>query len=689
MANNWVMLFGGIMCMTGLSCGQLFISDVYALDDHYSCTSEINESYQDIEEQEYQKIELNCDGVAGTAYVFNSDSSTVVQLIRPVIMMDGFDPGDKTGLYDVRSISVPPSIFSPPSTSDPSRLGLYAKFNHLDMIQTVRDEGYAVIILNFDEGAGSIENNAFLLTKLIDTVNSNLKNDDEIVVIGPSMGGLISRYALTYMESENIDHNTRLFISFDTPHRGANIPLSNQYWLKYFSHNPKVQEIVDVLYTSAAKQMLVYHESSKALRPVLFEESSIFTSDELPQKDRQYLVTIPGPNVKFDDFFNELYELGNYPDNLRKIAISNGRGDGEEKFNGRHKLVVWEYESFSVDITGNTWSSSPGSNKLLFYGKIDKILDWGTTNKAKVFTSYAMSYDSAPGGYANTSALIADGSTMDLGNIFNHVVYETFIPTISALDIHTHDLSYRYEGLYTLEDDLFYNIRADPNILQKTPFDAIYYPTNDQEHVTITEENKQWILCEIFSTKHDSYDKYCSDTGIAEDVRNSPDNISNDVAESRNPDISGYSKKVGIVWESCDELCSPTTKSDILYAESKNFGETWDDAINISNNAGNSINPQIVVSNSNIYVIWEDNSRGSSNIFFKSTTNQFCSTIPFNLNWQTCNVAMSEAFTLPLIELSDSTLVSTNSKMVAVGDRVYVVWQDSSNISGDIFRTSN
>ena len=138
------MLFGGIMCMAGLSCGQLFISDVYALDDHYSCTSEINESYQDIEEQEYQKIELNCDGVAGTAYVFNSDSSTVVQLIRPVIMMDGFDPGDKTDLHDVSSVGV-------------QRLGLYTRFNHLDMIQTVRDEGYAVIILNFHEGAGPIE----------------------------------------------------------------------------------------------------------------------------------------------------------------------------------------------------------------------------------------------------------------------------------------------------------------------------------------------------------------------------------------------------------------------------------------------------------------------------------------------------------------------------------------------------
>ena len=84
------------------------------------------------------------------------------------------------------------------------------------------------------------------------------------------MGGLISRYALTYMESKNIDHNTRLFISFDTPHRGANVPLGNQYWLKYFSNEPKAQESVEVLSTPAAKQMLVYHESSESLRPLSF-----------------------------------------------------------------------------------------------------------------------------------------------------------------------------------------------------------------------------------------------------------------------------------------------------------------------------------------------------------------------------------------------------------------------------------
>ena len=39
------------------------------------------------------------------------------------------------------------------------------------------------------------------------------------------MGGLISRYALGYMWRKNIDHDTRLYISFDAHHVGANVPI--------------------------------------------------------------------------------------------------------------------------------------------------------------------------------------------------------------------------------------------------------------------------------------------------------------------------------------------------------------------------------------------------------------------------------------------------------------------------------
>ena len=43
------------------------------------------------------------------------------------------------------------------------------------------------------------------------------------VVIGLSAGGVVARYALAKMESQNVSHDTSLYISYDAPHTGANI----------------------------------------------------------------------------------------------------------------------------------------------------------------------------------------------------------------------------------------------------------------------------------------------------------------------------------------------------------------------------------------------------------------------------------------------------------------------------------
>jgi hypothetical protein len=58
-----------------------------------------------------------------------------------------------------------------------------------------------------------------------------------------------------------------------------------------------------------------------------------------------------------------------------------------------------------------------------------------------------------------------------------------FIPTVSALGIDT--------------EDLFYDIAGDPDILSHTPFDAVYFPQENQEHVLVTPENAAWLIAEL------------------------------------------------------------------------------------------------------------------------------------------------------------------------------------------------
>jgi hypothetical protein len=58
-----------------------------------------------------------------------------------------------------------------------------------------------------------------------------------------------------------------------------------------------------------------------------------------------------------------------------------------------------------------------------------------------------------------------------------------FIPTVSALALET--------------DDPFFDVAGAPDLPGMTPFDAVYFPTENQEHVLITPENAAWVRNEI------------------------------------------------------------------------------------------------------------------------------------------------------------------------------------------------
>lgn len=80
------------------------------------------------------------------------------------------------------------------------------------------------------------------------TVVSCTKN----VVLGTSMGGIVSRYALGDMHAKHIvspvsnpDHDTRIYFSHDSPHWGVNVPLGMQALTRsmynlYFVQNQQI-----------------------------------------------------------------------------------------------------------------------------------------------------------------------------------------------------------------------------------------------------------------------------------------------------------------------------------------------------------------------------------------------------------------------------------------------------------------
>jgi hypothetical protein len=85
-----------------------------------------------------------------------------------------------------------------------------------------------------------------------------------------------------------------------------------------------IQELLDVLDGIAPRQMLLY----------------LYTDPPS---------AIAGPDPLFNDFFSELQGLGNYPQNLRKIAVSDGSGHATNQgYQAGDQVIEYEYSSFSL-----------------------------------------------------------------------------------------------------------------------------------------------------------------------------------------------------------------------------------------------------------------------------------------------------------------------------------------------------
>jgi hypothetical protein len=89
--------------------------------------------------------------------------------------------------------------------------------------------------VDYNQPTTYVQANAYMLQAVIAWVNTQKTaagSTSKNVVLGISMGGLVARYALADMEDRNVQHDTKLMITHDTPHQGANIPPSFQAFFR-------------------------------------------------------------------------------------------------------------------------------------------------------------------------------------------------------------------------------------------------------------------------------------------------------------------------------------------------------------------------------------------------------------------------------------------------------------------------
>ena len=95
----------------------------------------------------------------------------------------------------------------------------------LSVLDEFLNDGYDLIFLDFDDETLSLQQNAQVVKQAIQEINDRKVTEEPLVIAGLSMGGVVGKLALLEMERDGEAHDARLFISVDSPLRGANIPL--------------------------------------------------------------------------------------------------------------------------------------------------------------------------------------------------------------------------------------------------------------------------------------------------------------------------------------------------------------------------------------------------------------------------------------------------------------------------------
>ena len=222
-------------------------------------------------------IPFNFGDISAYASIFYAKNNIQNKILKPFIVVEGFDPVDihnyllKSGqrknsnpYYDGYGFTNAGNV-------------LFDELKDMSGLNNLAAE-YDIIYIDWMNCEADIRKNAELLKSIIIWINNEKSfNGSKYsnAMMGQSMGGLISRYALRQMEINGLKHDVTTFISHDVPHLGASIPIGMLYGAhsllsflyggvaginlskKVDGLDSKILLLKKYLYSDSAKQMLV------------------------------------------------------------------------------------------------------------------------------------------------------------------------------------------------------------------------------------------------------------------------------------------------------------------------------------------------------------------------------------------------------------------------------------------------
>ncbi|MCE7080424.1 triacylglycerol lipase [Streptomyces sp. ST2-7A] len=358
----------------------------------------------------------------GFAWVFPGEGNRG-GLVRPVIMADGFNLGR--------------------SRLDELYRGLESGF---PFIGELRRCGRDVILLGFEERSASIQDNAQAVEAAIMRTVAEQRGDARLVVGGFSMGGMVTRYALARMETRRMDHRTALYFSYDSPHRGASIPVGVQA----FSHFiPFPNDFARQMNSPAARQMLWRHHD----------------------KDTGKIGVAP----ERAEFLTALERVGNWPMIPLKIGVANGRGDGVGLPDVTPGEVALRIDRIYPGTTFHAQARGDDATAAYLNRRLPKA-------ERTITTDDFPELDGAPGGTLHTYGILARAMEKLGGRADLRYEDVCFVPSVSAVAIRDIEK----------QDDLYASINeAGP---ENSELDDFLCSSTTTAHTAVTAELCTWIM---------------------------------------------------------------------------------------------------------------------------------------------------------------------------------------------------
>ena len=115
---------------------------------------------------------------------------------------------------------------------------------------------------------------------------------------------------------------------------------------------------------------------------------------------------------------------------------------------------------------------------------------------------------------------------------------------------------------------------------------------------------------------------------------------------------------------------SADNSTNIIFTKSNDQGNSFGAPLHVTHNVGNSGIPKLSADGNNVYLTWEDNSRGDYDVFLSKSSDSGAS------------------FHVPL-DISTTTGQSGTPEVIASGNNVYAVWMDNTSGNYDIFFTKS